>query len=163
MPEPVYTSQTPFVEKISSVLVITCSSNAFMPYVSEFLEKQLGLPQGSYDWLAVPGGPQFLLLTEYLPKFAWVGQKWLKFLIERHRLNRLIVISHEDCAWYKEERLLPAFFQKYGVLDKSLKDRQKEDLRAVSAIVRDLVTPIAIEAYYAEKGSDGFVHFTQEA
>lgn len=163
MPEPIYKSHTPFAEKTSSVLVITCTSNVFVPYVSEFLAKQLDLPPGTYDWLAVPGGPQFLLLTEYLPKFAWVGHKWLKFLIERHRLQRVIAISHEDCAWYNEERLLPAFLQKYGALDKPLKERQKDDLREVTGIVRNLLAPIAIEAYYAEKGSDGFVHFTREA
>ncbi len=163
MPESGYKSQQPFTEQQSSVLVITCTSNVFVPYVREFLEKHLGLPEGTYDWLAVPGGPQFLLLTEYLPKFAWVGQKWLKFLIERHRLKRVIVISHEDCAWYNEERLLPAFLQKYGGLDKSLKERQKDDLREVTGILRNLLAPIAIEAYYAAKGSDGFIYFTKEA
>jgi hypothetical protein len=73
MSEILYTSQAPFVEPESAVLVISCSSNAFLPYTQEFLEKHLGLGPGAYDLLAVPGGPQFLLLTEYLPKFAWGG------------------------------------------------------------------------------------------
>ena len=162
MPETVYTSKTPFAENVSSVLVITCSSNAFFPYVREFLEKQLNLPEGTYDLLVVPGGPQFLLLTQYLPKFAWVGQKWLKFLIERHTLSRIIAISHEDCAWYREERLIPAFLQKYGVIEKSLKEHQKEDLREIATVIQGFVSPVAIEAYYAGKGADGLVHFTRE-
>lgn len=162
MPEPAYKSQTPFVEKESAVLVIACSSNAFLPYTQEFLEKQLGLAVGSYDLLAVPGGPQFLLLTEYLPKFAWVGHKWVKFLVERHRLKRVIVLSHEDCAWYSEERLVPAFLQKFG-MGKSLKERQREDLREIVGALRNLALPVAIEAYYAEKGPGGFVRFQREA
>lgn len=162
MPESVYRSQKPITERESTVLVITCSSNVFLPYTQEFVEQGLGLPAGSYDLLAVPGGPQFLLLTEYLPKFAWVGHRWVKFLVERHRLKRVIAISHEDCAWYSEERLVPAFLQKFGV-GKSLKERQREDLKEVVAALRNLSLPVAMEAYYAEKGADGFVHFQREA
>lgn len=161
MPETVYKSQTPFTEKESTVLVISCSSNVFLPYTREFLEKHLGL--STYDLLAVPGGPQFLLLTEYLPKFAWVGHKWVKFLVERHRLKRVIIISHEDCAWYSEERLVPAFLQKFGVGIKSLKERQIEDLREIVGALHNLGLPITVEAYYAEKGADGFVQFGREA
>ncbi len=161
MPEPVYISEKPLVEQESSVLVICCSSNLFLPYTQEFLEKQLGLGPGRYDLLAVPGGPQFLLLTEYLPKFAWVGQRWVKFLVERHRLRRVIAISHEDCAWYSEERLVPQFLQKFGV-GRSLKERQREDLREIVQALRTLGLPISVEAYYAEKGADGRVHFMRE-
>lgn len=158
----VYRSQTPFVEKESTVLVIACTSNVFLPYTREFLEKHLGLSEGSYDLLAVPGGGQFLLLTEYLPKFAWVGHRWVKFLVERHRLRRVIVMAHQDCAWYSEERLVPAFLQKFGV-GKSLKERQREDLREIAHALRQLSLPITVEAYYAEKSADGFVQFTKEA
>ncbi|MFN4219255.1 MAG: hypothetical protein ACK4HB_08290 [Candidatus Bipolaricaulia bacterium] len=161
MAEPIYTSQEPFVEHESTVLVICCSSNAFLPYTQEFVEKGLGLSPGQYDLLAVPGGPQFLLLTEYLPKFAWVGHRWVKFLVERHRLNRVIAIAHEDCAWYSEERLVPQFLQKFGV-GGSLKERQREDLREIVRALRALGLPISVEAYYAEKGADGRVHFVRE-
>jgi hypothetical protein len=160
MSEILYTSQAPFVEPPSAVLVIACSSNAFLPYTQEFLEKQLGLGPGAYDLLAVPGGPQFLLLTEYLPKFAWVGQRWVKFLVERHNLKRVIAIAHEDCAWYSEERFVPPFLQKFGV--RSLKERQREDLREIVQALRRLGLPITIEAYYAEKSPDGKVRFIRE-
>ncbi|MCS6936926.1 MAG: hypothetical protein NZ610_05750 [Candidatus Bipolaricaulota bacterium] len=162
MSESVYRSQAPFAERESAVLVIACTSNAFLPYTREFLERHLGLPEGSYDLLAVPGGGQFLLLTEYLPKFAWVGHRWIKFLVERHRLRRVIVIAHQDCAWYSEERFIPPFLQRLGV-GRSLKDRQREDLREIVQALRQLSLPIAIEAYYAEKSADGFVRFTKEA
>ncbi len=160
MAESVYTVQTPFVEHQSTVLVIACSSNAFLPYTQEFLEKGLGLQKGAYDLLAVPGGPQFLLLTEYLPKFAWVGQRWVKFLVERHRLQRVIAIAHEDCAWYSDERFVPQFLQRFGV-GGSLKERQREDLRQIVQALRGLGLPIAVEAYYAEKGADGRVRFVR--
>jgi len=160
MSESVYTSQTPFVEHESSVLVIACSSNVFLPYTQEFLEKHLGLGPGQYDLLAVPGGPQFLLLTEYLPKFAWVGHRWVKFLVERHRLKRVIAIAHEDCAWYGAEQFVPQFLQKFA--ESSLKERQREDLREIVQALRALGLPITIEAYYAEKSPDGKVRFIRE-
>lgn len=162
MAEPSYTSQAPFAEQESAVLVICCSSNVFLPYTQEFLAKQLGLGPGSYDLLAVPGGPQFLLLTEYLPKFAWVGHRWVKFLVERHRLKKVIVISHEDCAWYSDERFVPQFLQKLGV-GRSLKERQREDLREIVHALGNLGLPISVEAYYAEKSPDGRVRFVKEA
>ena len=46
----------------------------------------------------MPGGPQFMALSEYLPKFAWVGQKWINFAIEKLKVRRIILISHEDCS-----------------------------------------------------------------
>ncbi len=158
MPEFVYSSEESFEEVDSSALVIACSGHAWLPYVREFLAK-LGLPEGRYDLLAVPGGPQFLLLTEYLPKFAWVGQRWVKFLSARHQLKRIIAISHEDCAWYSDERLIPAFLQKYGRLERSLKEQQQEDLRAIAEALHSLLPAMAIEAYYASKGTDGHVQF----
>jgi len=107
-----YRSQGPFTERQSATLVITCTSNASSPYVREFLERHLGLADGTSDSLAVPGGPQFLLLVEYLPKFAWAGQRWVKFLVERHRLKRAVLISHQDCAWHDDDRMIPALLHR---------------------------------------------------
>jgi hypothetical protein len=166
MPDPVYKTQALFVENASTTLVLTCSSNAFYPYVREFLEKSLQLPEGTYDYFSVPGGPQFLMLTEYLPKFAWAGQRWVKFLVEKHRLKKLILITHEDCAWYNDERMIPSFLQKFGIGGASarastLKERQIEDLKEMAQSMHSLVAPIHIDAYYAEKESDGVIGFVK--
>jgi hypothetical protein len=170
MPDLVYKTQTPFVEKGSATLVITCSSNTFYPYIREFLEKYLQLPEGSYDYLSVPGGPQFLMLTEYLPKFAWAGQRWVKFLIEKHRLKKVILITHEDCAWYNDERMIPAFWHKLGLGSTSVsahsssaKERQMEHLKQMAQSIHELAAPIAVDAYYAQKETDGTVGFVKVA
>ncbi len=167
MPDLVYKTQTAFTEHASTTLVLTCSSNAFYPYVREFLEKFLQLPEGTYDYLSVPGGPQFLMLTEYLPKFAWAGQRWVKFLVEKHRLKKIILITHEDCAWYNDERLIPTFLQKLGIGGSSasqtstLKERQIEDLRGMAQSIHELISPIHIDAYYAQKETEGMVGFVK--
>ncbi len=158
-----YTPAAPFADREATVLVVACSSNSLFPHLRQFLEKGLGLAEGSFDMLLVPGGPQFLLLTEYLPKFAWVGQKWINFLVERHGLSRIVVVSHEDCSWYKEERLLPAFLMRFGHEAGSLKERQKADLLDVAGSLRRSLPSIRVEAYYAEKGADGFLRFQPQA
>lgn len=122
----------------------------------------LQLPEGTFDYLSVPGGPQFLMLTEYLPKFAWAGQRWVKFLVERHRLRRVILLTHEDCTWNKDERLIPAFLHKLGRgASRSAQEEDIEDLRRMARSLHELVPSIAVEAYYARRETDGRVGFLQ--
>jgi hypothetical protein len=156
-----FRSRKPYTDKGSAVLVVSCSSNSFFPYLREFIERDLALPEGTYDLLLVPGGPQFLLLTDYLPKFAWVGRKWITFLVERHGLKRVVVVSHDDCAWYREERLIPAFVLKFGHDVMSHEERQKRDLVEVVSSLRELLPVTSVEAWYAEKGTDGFLTFSR--
>jgi len=160
--ETIYTSHRPFEDKGSTVLVVACSSYATLPYVREFLDQRLKLPEGAYNLLAVPGGPQFLALSEYLPKFAWVGQKWLNFAIEKLRVRRIILISHEDCSWYADERFVPALLHKLGHGDRTSKDRQRADLKEAVASLRSTLPLAAAEAYFIEKSPDGRLIFTRE-
>ncbi len=160
----VYRSQSPFAERESATLVITCSSNAYSAYVREFLERHLGLADGTYDYLAVPGGPHFLLLGEYLPKFAWAGQRWVKFLVERHRLKRAVLISHQDCAWHDDDRMIPALVHRLaGSASGTAREAQAGDVRRMAAALHEHLPGLAVEAYVAERESDGTVGFVRVA
>jgi hypothetical protein len=166
MPDVIYTSQAPLVDRGSATLVITCSSNAFAPVTREFLERHLGLPEGTYDHLAVPGGPQFLLLTEYLPKFAWAGHRWVKFLVEKHRLKRVVLATHEDCAWHDDDRMIPALLHRLHGEPAGAGDghaRQVGELTRMAAALHDLLPSVGLEAYFAGKEPDGRVAFTRVA
>ncbi len=163
MSQPVYTSQRPFEDKGSTVLLVACSGHAFLPYVREFLEAQLHLPEGSYDLLAVPGGPQFMALSEYLPKFAWAGQRWVSFAIDKLKVRHIILVAHEDCTWYADERFVPALLHRLGHGDRTMKERQVDDLKGAAASLRALAPVAAVEAYFAEKSADGHLTFTREA
>ena len=88
----------------SDVIVVHCSDARFQPHFQDFLKQGLGVER--YLLLAVPGGPQFLTLTEYLPKFSWVGWRWLKFLADLSKPRRVILIGHGDCRWYLHSRFL---------------------------------------------------------
>ena len=50
--------------------------------------------------IAVPGGPHCLTLSEYLPKFAWAGWRWVKVMERVAQPERIILIAHDDCRWY---------------------------------------------------------------
>ncbi len=163
MPESVYVCQAPLEDRGSTVLVVACSSHATLPYVREFLDRHLRLPEGSYNLLAVPGGAQFMTLSEYLPKFSWVGRKWLAFAVEKLKVSRIILVAHEGCSWYADERFVPALLHKHGHGDWTAKDHQRTDLKEAVASLRDLLPAASAEAYFAEKSADGRLAFSREA
>jgi hypothetical protein len=158
---PVYHASTAFAERESATLVVTCTSNAYSPYIREFLLKHLGLAEGTYDYLSVPGGPQFLLLTGYLPKFAWAGQRWVKFLVERNRLTRAVLVTHEGCAWHDDDRMLPALVHRLAGVGGA--DAPATDLRRMVEALREHLPGLAVEGYFARKEPDDRVGFVRVA
>ncbi len=123
----------------TGVLVIHCSDPRIQAPVHDFLHRDLSLDR--YALLAVPGGPQFLTLTEFLPTFSWAGWRWVKFLAEASGPERVILIAHEDCKWYRHVHgaaAAPAY-----------RDRQVRDLREACAGIRERIAGAAVELYYA--------------
>jgi hypothetical protein len=106
-------------------LVIHCSDPRYQAHFQEFLHRRLALD--SYELIAVPGGPQFLTLLDYLPKFSWVGWRWVKFLVDVAQPKEVILIAHEDCRWYRDSR--------FALLAGDARGRALADLRSVRAAV----------------------------
>lgn len=123
----------------SGVLVIHCSDPRYQIPFQDFLRNQLKLER--YALLAVPGGPQFLTLVEYLPKFSWAGWRWVKFLVDVSNSERVILMAHEDCRWYQDTRFGPA--------PANLRGKQIQDLREVCAALRERFGAARTELYYA--------------
>ncbi len=147
MPE-IYRTAPQQAQGESSVLVVHCSDPRYQPHFQDFLRQGLGLER--YALIAVPGGPQFLTLSEYLPKFAWAGWRWVKFMMDLSKPERVILIAHDDCRWYLDMR----FWAQSG----GLRERQVEDLRKVRAELAERFTGSKIEFYYARlaEGRAGF-------
>ena len=145
----------------AETLVICCSASQYQPATLEFLHAHLGLAEGEYFVFAVPGGAQLVLAGEYLPKFAWVGQRWMKFFSERLPIRRIVVIGHDECVWYATSHAVPAFL--HTVMGTTAEKREREDLARIAATLHELHPGAAVEAYFAAKGSDGTVEFTREA
>ena len=79
-------------------LVVHCSDPRFQPHFQDFLGKRLELDH--YALIAVPGGHQVLKALDFLPKYSWAGWRWMKFMVDLTRAERIIMIAHDDCRWY---------------------------------------------------------------
>jgi hypothetical protein len=131
----------------SGVIVVHCSDPRYQWHFHEFLRNGLGVRE--YGLMAVPGGPQLLARLEFLPKFSWAGWRWLKFLVNLTRPERLVLINHEDCRWYL------SLLQSNDAA--RVRERQLADLRVIQREFSERFNA-QIEAYYAriEDGAAAF-------
>jgi hypothetical protein len=130
----------------ADVLVVHCSDARFQPHFQEWLRDGLGLER--YALIAVPGGPHFLTASEYLPKFAWVGWRWVKFLRNVIRPRRIILVAHDDCRWYLDGR-----FPHH----EPVADRQLADLRHVRAVLNERFAPLTVETWFVRRDGEHVV------
>ncbi len=129
-------------------LMIRCSDHRLAHACETFVEDILKV--SDYDLVVVPGGPQFLSALEYLPKFNWAGRRWMRFLVDEHEVKRVILISHEDCGWYRH---LHGSLQEHDA-------RQQADLRRSAAHLKEIFPGLRVDAYFAA-GQAPDVHFTR--
>jgi hypothetical protein len=125
----------------TEVLVIHCGDYRFQGAFYEFLNGVLKLNE-NYDLMVIPGGPQSLTLVEYLPKFSWASWKWFRFFVEKHGIRRLILIQHQDCAWYQT---MPLHLHASAEPRK----RQEQDLERISRTLTKDFADLTVELYYA--------------
>jgi hypothetical protein len=123
------------------VLVVHCGDYRFQGAFYEFLNRNLNLNE-NYDLIVIPGGPQSLSLVEYLPKFSWSSWKWFRFFVEKHGIRRLILIQHQDCAWYQT---MPAHLH----ASSDLRERQEQDLGRITNALKKDFPDLSVELYYA--------------
>lgn len=125
----------------TDTLAIHCGDYRFQTAFQEFLNQSLELA-GNYDLLVIPGGPLSLTLFEYLPKFQWAISRWLRFFVEQHKIGRLLLIQHQDCAFY---RSMPLHLHS----SPEPRQRQEQDLRRVKELMRKELPQLSVELYYA--------------
>lgn len=123
------------------MLVVHCGDYRFQGAFYEFLNRNLNLNE-NYDLIVIPGGPQSLSLVEYLPKFSWSSWKWFRFFVEKHGIRRLILIQHQDCAWYQT---MPAHLH----ASSDLRERQEQDLGRITNALKKDFPDLSVELYYA--------------
>ena len=123
----------------TEALVVHCSSARTQQQFHAFLTEGLGLRK--YSLVAIPGGVQALTLLDYLPKFSWAGWRWVKFLADLEKPARVILIGHDECAWYRDLR--------FWSRPLSSRDRIVDDLRRTAAQVRERYPHVRVETYFA--------------
>ena len=139
-----FTSSVGFDQKRIHAAAIYCSDGRFGEAFDEFLMKGLGLPK--VDRVALPGGPAALAgySQARLAESGVIDE--LKFLVEAHELDRVILIQHGGCAFYKG---------RLNVREESLEQLQKADLARAAYAVRHAIDVSNIEGYFARPDPEG--------
>ncbi|HRP62134.1 MAG TPA: hypothetical protein PK400_02455 [Phycisphaerales bacterium] len=122
---------------------IYCSDGRVGEHFDDFLQNGLGLPR--YDRVALPGGPACLAgHTEAHVHESGVVDE-LKFLVDVHELERVVLIAHQGCAFYSTRLNLPEPF---------LEHQQRIDLLKAATFIRRITGIDAVDAFFARRSAD---------
>ena len=144
-----FTSAIPFDAERIGAAAVYCSDGRFGDQMDEFLHLGLGFPR--YDRVAIPGGAACLASRARSMWEEGALDRQLRLLVQVHDLHRVVLIAHQDCAFYKHLRVRP----------ESIEARQLEDLVKAAGRVRAFaadVADVAVDAYFARK-VEGLVRF----
>ena len=119
---------------------IYCSDGRLGEHFDDFLQNGLKLPR--YDRVALPGGPAALAEHAETKLAHDAVADELHFLIEVHGLQRVVLIQHQNCAFYTHRMGLSGF---------QVEQHQREDLASAAAFVRKVTGVTQIEAYFARQ------------
>ena len=145
-PAGAFTSEHPFEDERIGAAAVYCSDGRWGDQIDEFLHHGLGLPR--YDRVAVPGGAACLASHFLFSREESAMERQLRFLIAAHDLDEVVLIAHQDCAFYKQLRLH----------ERSIQDQQFRDLATVARRVTALASHLTVSAYFARKVG-GFIRF----
>ncbi|MBL9031401.1 MAG: hypothetical protein JNM80_06805 [Phycisphaerae bacterium] len=126
---------------------IYCSDGRLGEHFDDFLQHGLSLPR--YDRVTLPGGAACLAghPQAHLEEQGVVDE--LQFLVEVHKLRRVVLIAHEACAFYATRLELK---------EPRLELVQRADLVRAAAFVHRVTGLDSIEAYFARL-AEGRVRF----
>lgn len=117
---------------------VYCSDGRVGEQFDDFLQNGLNLPR--YDRVALPGGPACLAghPQATLEEQGVIDE--LQFLVEVHKLRRIVLIAHQSCAFYGT---------RLSLKEPRLELLQKADLVRAAASVHRVTGLDAVEAYFA--------------
>jgi hypothetical protein len=142
-----FTSQLPFDSSGCGTAVVFCSDGRFGDQVDDFMRN--GLRLRGYDRLAIAGGPACLAGHQATPQEEQGAIFHVQFLAGLRGLTRLILISHEDCGFYR---------QILKVDQTELLDRIRLDLASAALRLNQMMPRLKVEAFLARL-HDGQVLF----
>ncbi|MBL8747407.1 MAG: hypothetical protein JNK58_13760 [Phycisphaerae bacterium] len=142
-----YESRNPYDSRRIHAAAIYCSDGRIGEHFDDFLTTGLSLPR--YDRVALPGGPACIAghPQAHLEEKGVMDE--LNFLVEVHKLKRVILIAHQGCAFYATRLELK---------EPRLELVQRADLVRAAAFVHRVTGLDTIEAYFARLG-EGRIRF----
>ena len=141
-----YPSPIPYESARIHAAAVYCSDGRVGEQFDDFLQNGLRLPR--YDRVALPGGPACLAghTEAHLEEQGIIDE--LKFLVDVHGLNRVVLIAHQGCAFYSGRLHLPEVY---------LESQQKIDLVKAAGYIQRITKLEDIEAYFARLADDRVV------
>jgi hypothetical protein len=140
-------------------LVIHCGDPKFQKAFREFKTQQLGLEEGQYIPLIVPGSIASLCVGTFLPKNLKIMKEQIELLLKHYPSERVILINHEGCRSYgamaaKLQHVLPA----------DIGAKQVDDLEFAAGLIRQIAQHYGahakVELYMARvRKEDGEIFF----
>ena len=120
-----------------------CSDGRVGEQFDDFLQNGLNLPR--YDRVSLPGGPACLAghPEATLEEKGVVDE--LQFLVEVHKLKKVVLIAHASCAFYTT---------RLGLKEPRLELVQRADLVRAAAYVHRVTGLEQIEAYFTRVVED---------
>ena len=129
---------------------IYCSDGRLGEQFDEFLHQALRLPR--YDRLAVPGGAASLAGHFQTYREADGLLEQLRFLVDVHQLEQVVLIAHEGCAYYTN---------RLKVSPLQLETQQQQDFRKALQRVQRLGRHVRVRGYFARLLAGGTVRFEE--
>ncbi|TVQ64150.1 MAG: hypothetical protein EA378_00110 [Phycisphaerales bacterium] len=127
---------------------IYCSDGRLGEHFDDFLQNGLNLPR--YDRLCLPGGPGCLASHPQAQIEEQGVASELKFLVDAHDLERVVLIAHQGCAYYTNRLELK---------EPRLELVQRADLVRAASFIHRVTSLEKIEAYFARNTPEGPVSF----
>lgn len=138
-----YKSSLPYDPQRIHAAAVYCSDGRVGEHFDDFLQNGLKLPR--YDRVALPGGPACLAghTEAHVAEQGVVDE--LKFLVEVHGLERIVLIAHAGCAFYSTRLHLPGEY---------LEAQQKIDLVKAALFIRRITGLQRVDGYFARPERD---------
>ena len=140
---PAYESPFPYEPSRIRAAAIYCSDGRLGVHFDDFLFNCLQLPR--YDRLVLPGGAACLVGHFRTYREGDMLMEHLSFLVEYHDLRRVVIMAHENCAYYTERLRSRSL---------NLPQLQRNDLRDAAQRISERYPHLRIDAYFAQPNDD---------
>jgi hypothetical protein len=147
MPTGRFVAGTPFSEHHPNALAVYCSDGRFTEAVEELLA---ALGDRRIDTLTIPGGAALLHFWSAGHAEAETVRQAASFLIEAHRIVRVVLVAHAGCGYYR---------RRYPTLaDGAMSERQGLDLLRAAEWLKGRHPGLEVATYFA-RPAEGRTHF----
>ena len=144
----IHTSDYPYDSERINAAAVYCSDGRWGEQFDDLLHNTLNLPR--YDRLSVPGGAA-CLATHFATYREEEGvMEQLRFLIDTHALQRVVLIAHQNCGFYTKRLQISPL---------QVESRQREDLKKAIRRVQRLKRNLQTDAFFARLNHKSQIQF----